>query len=267
MATEYTNPGGSGNRVGTITVTHSANLFDNSATAIAGLINGNTTENTWFFQSGKTDGEIIFQFDRTKIIDSFKWYQSNNTAHGNWRWYSSNDGSVYTARGNTVSLAGPAGGGNTEFTEPNGNTVAALYWKLKQESGSTSAGPFLREIEFKILDGEANAAIAETIGAFTQSLTAGTVNNSALTQTIDAFVQTLTAATPVSAAIAQTIPVFTQTLTVGSTIRASLSQTINAFSNITYGVPHIIHLPAGSQGWERRPGVMTVGKGGPRKFR
>lgn len=177
MTTSYSNTGGAGNRAGVITVTCRTNLFAVDATALVGLINGNTTENTWFFTAAVADGWMKFDFGvgHAKIIDGFRWYQSNNTNHGTWKWYSSDDDSTYTARGAAVTLAGPAGGGYTEFTEPAGNTVGARYWMLQQESSTTSAGPFLREIEFRIQEGAptfiAHQVTAAPTNAFTFSAT------------------------------------------------------------------------------------------------
>lgn len=177
MTTSYSNTGGAGNRAGVITVTCRVGLFNVDATALVGLINGNITENTWFFTAAVADGWMKFDFGagHAKIIDAFRWYQSNNTNHGTWKWYSSDDDSTYTARGSAVTLAGPAGGGYTEFAQPAGNTVGARYWKLNQETGSTSAGPFLREIEFKIEEGAptfiAHQVTAAPTNVFTLSAT------------------------------------------------------------------------------------------------
>lgn len=153
--TSYSNTGGAGNRAGVITVTCRTNLFAVDATALVGLINGNTTENTWFFTAAVADGWMKFDFGagHAKVIDAFKWYQSNNTNHGTWKWYSSDDDSTYSARGSAITLDSIPGGPVKEYTEPAGNTVGARYWKLNQESGTTSAGPFLREIEFSIAEG------------------------------------------------------------------------------------------------------------------
>lgn len=177
MTTSYSNTGGAGNRAGVITVTCRVGLFNVDATGLAGLINGNTTENTWFFAGGTTDGWMKFDFGvgHAKIIDAFKWYQSNNTNHGTWKWYSSDDDSTYTARGSAITLDSIPGGPVKEYTEPAGNTVGARYWKLNQESGTTSNSPFLREIEFKIEEGAptfiAHQVTVAPTNAFTFSAT------------------------------------------------------------------------------------------------
>lgn len=158
MATSYANTGGTGDRTAIITVTASASLI--ASGAVSNLVNGNTAENnTWF--NARTDGKITFDFGsgNLKIIDTFKWYQSNNSNHGTWKWEGSNDGSSYSDVGSSFTFDGGIAGAAKEFTAPlSGNTLAYRYWRLTQVSGTCNTGPFIREMEFKL---EAGAAATQ----------------------------------------------------------------------------------------------------------
>lgn len=145
----YANAGGTGDRTGSITVTTDISL---GSGVISQSVNGNTTENDWYFSSGQSFPRFIkFDFGTPKIINAFKWYQSGATDQGAWKWQSSPDDSSYTDRGNSFLLVGDAAG--SEITEPAGNTIAARYWKMVSVAGQTNGGPYQREIEFKIAAG------------------------------------------------------------------------------------------------------------------
>lgn len=164
MATSYANPGGTGDRRASITTSWSSGLF--ASGDADNLINGVTFALDCWFNAGLTTAAIKFDFGVgvAKTIDTFRWYQSNNTSHGSWQWYGSNDDATYTALGSSFSLEGPSGGGVHEITEPSGNTNGYRYYQMQRLSGNTtSAGPFLYEIEFKIDTGVAPPPPSSTI--------------------------------------------------------------------------------------------------------
>lgn len=147
-AQDYNNPGGSGNRY----------LFNTTATVGGGepmsMVDGAITATSaypggWFWNSGQTTANIVFDWFTARIIDEAKWYQSNSTTHGTWKWQGSSDGITYVDIGTSFTL----GGSTTQTqTQLNGNTTAYRFYRLQPVSASTSNSPFLEEIEFKIDD-------------------------------------------------------------------------------------------------------------------
>lgn len=149
MATSYSNSGGTGNRLGSITVTAAGSFFGD----MSGLVDGGTGTAGWFNGGAANTYTIQFDFgflDRigTKvIIDEAKWYQSASNSHGTFQWEGSDDASAWTAIGATFTL----GGATTQTqTTLSGNTTAYRYYRLKGISGTTSSAPNLQEIQFKI---------------------------------------------------------------------------------------------------------------------
>lgn len=148
---EYDHPGGTGDRT-TAIGTYAAGLF--ALGSAANLIDGNLVANNCWFNAGITNGEIRFDFGTLRSIAAFRWYQSNATSHGHWRWkagFDLADEASWAWVGSEFDLIGPPGGGFTEILEPAGNTTAYRYYKMVQTphlGESTSSGPFLREIEF-----------------------------------------------------------------------------------------------------------------------
>lgn len=160
MATSYANAGGTGDRTATITTTSApGDLF--GAGNLAKLINGDLTANDCWFNV-RSSAFMKFQFGSQKVIDTFRWKQSNGNPHGVWKWFGSNDDISYDPLGNDFTLEGVSGGAFNEITEPAGNTVGYLYYSMVQQSGGTGSGPFLYEIEFKI---DAPAAPSGTLAA------------------------------------------------------------------------------------------------------
>lgn len=151
MATSYANPGGSGDRTASITVSTTLGVTG----TLNHLVNGNLTETDFFYNGEAVSGkEVKFDFGpgASKIIDSFKWKQSTDNAQGNWKWFASNDDSSYSALGAAFDLTSFVAGAIKEFTEPAGNTTGYRYYKMVGQSGSTSSSPWVQEIEFKIDD-------------------------------------------------------------------------------------------------------------------
>jgi hypothetical protein len=165
MATAYTNPGGTGNR--TASIAASTNVP--TAGPFTNIVNGNTSEFNFSFTGTPSVAGKVITFDFgvgvSKIIDGFKWYQSDATAQGVWHWYGSNDGSSYTALGSNFSLT------NGTFTEPAGNTTGYRYYQMQGVSGTASGLPSLFEIEFRI-----DAAVAPATGTLAATESADIVS-------------------------------------------------------------------------------------------
>lgn len=135
-----------GDRTGTITVTTTATVGGGS---VSDLVNGNTTENTFFWNGAQSTRSVTYQFSSAVIINGARWYQSTATAHGTWKWQGSNDGSSWTDLGGFAQTLSRVDGSQDEFTNFGGNTTGYLYYRMLQTSGSTSSSPFLQEIEFR----------------------------------------------------------------------------------------------------------------------
>lgn len=143
VSTSYGNTGGTGARSGVITATNSASLF--ASGSMANLIDGSQA-NVAFFNGARTDGVMTFDFATAKTIDAFKWYHDSTSHQGYWKLQGSSNGSSWTDVSGMFQLTGTAAG--TEYT--NFNTTAYRYYRLLQVAGTTNAGPYTREIEFKI---------------------------------------------------------------------------------------------------------------------
>jgi hypothetical protein len=155
-ATAYANPGGSGDRQSSITVTTDISLAGGS---IAALVNGTTNSGGCDFNSGQSGKHITFDFGTGafKVIDEFKWYAGNSANHGTWLFQGSNDDTSYDDLGTPFTLNGPVGGGSVTYSVPAYNRQGYRYYRLPQISGTTSGSPTNWEIEFKIADASAPA--------------------------------------------------------------------------------------------------------------
>lgn len=136
------------NTPGAITVTPSGGLI--AAGSAANLVNGNTVESNTFFNSGITTASLIFDFGAAVVVAEARIYQDAFGQHGRWKWQGSNDNVSYFdlaalpadwfANGpNAVRILHGFGG----------NTTAYRYYKAVQVSGTTSNGPWVRELEFR----------------------------------------------------------------------------------------------------------------------
>ena len=141
--TSYANIGGAGNRTSIITFS-----CNNGAGMTNAIVNGNTTEDVCYWNSGNAVGKyMIFQFATSQNITEAKWYQGTSDEHGTWQWQGSNDGSTYASIGDTFTFGGSSPQTQTSL---NGNTLAYTYYRIIGISGTISSAPYLREMEFKI---------------------------------------------------------------------------------------------------------------------
>lgn len=145
----YSNPGGTGNRTASITVT--AQLPGGFTGPLSSLVDGTTAGDTDFFFTGGTYGDswIKFDFGSGKIINEMKWYQDTSTTHfTDAQWEGSNDNSAWTVIGSTFTL-----GGATPFqtnTTMSANTTSYRYYRIHSAAGLVSGVPYDQEIEFKV---------------------------------------------------------------------------------------------------------------------
>jgi hypothetical protein len=147
MAQSYSNPGGSGNRAGIITVTTTGNFTG----AVSLLVDGVTAAVTsMWFNSGNSGVEVKFTFAAPRLITEAKWYQSAIAAHGDWQWQGSPDNSAWTNIGSTFTLGTAA---TQTITTLSGNATAYRYYRMLQTTGTASTSPYLYEVEFSIDDG------------------------------------------------------------------------------------------------------------------
>lgn len=154
-AVSYLNPLGSGDRSGTITVTGSLGLL-NGTTSI--FVDG-AIATGFYFNTVTLDGNqwIDFDFGADYVMTEAKFKESGAVGQGTWHWEGKGDGGgsyVTTGLGSTFTLGG---GGLTDdlaytttLTESASNTNAYRYYRLVSNSGSTSNGPWVFEMMFKI---------------------------------------------------------------------------------------------------------------------
>ena len=146
-----------GDRSSSITITSS------NITVLGGslslLVNGNTTgdSSNGFYWSGtgnSSSNSVTFDFGsgNAKIISGVKWYQHDNTNHGNWSWQGSNDNSTYTNLSGTIVL-----GTNTTNEYTWSNLTSYRYIKLVGVDGSRQSSSWNTEVEFRVLSLNNNA--------------------------------------------------------------------------------------------------------------
>lgn len=154
----YANPGGTGNRTASITVTHT--LAGGITGTIDNLVDGassNSTSDSIVFSGTEVAGNYIqFDFGSPIYFTEFLWRQvagSNvNTTHGTWKWMASNTaGSGYADVGTSFTLGGGAAVAfpNTADAPQDGRR----YWRLVLVSGTGGVTVYCSEIEFKIAAG------------------------------------------------------------------------------------------------------------------
>lgn len=151
MATSYANPLGSGDRRTLIRVLSAGGLINDAgdAGAFGQSVNGNLTQNVWFFNNTSLSSSIWIQFDLgcQVVVDEAKFYQELTTAQGTWKWQGSSDESTWTDIGTSFALGGVA---TQTLTALNGNTTAYQFYRIIGVSGSTSNSPWIRQFEFKV---------------------------------------------------------------------------------------------------------------------
>lgn len=173
----YANYGGEGLRWGEMDVTTTASL--GGGTDIIRLIDGQVGSNSGtacWWSGGQSTRTLTFDWraGAAIVIDAFKWKQDNNDTHGTWVLEGSDDLSGWTQIGSSFTLGGSSTETEYDFT---GNVTPYRAHRLRQTAGTTSSGPWLQEIKFRILDestGHSSYGHAGGIGDRTASITAST---------------------------------------------------------------------------------------------
>ena len=152
----YTNSGGSGARTALISITNTISFN----AGVNALIDGSQANSIWFGGEDVTNKYIQFDFlnvGAATVVTEATWYQSGAQAEGTWKWQGSQNASSWTDIGGNFTFSAA-----TEvMTTLSGNTTAYRYYRMLGISGTTSSGPYQREVEFKI----GTAAIAATFSS------------------------------------------------------------------------------------------------------
>jgi hypothetical protein len=149
VETSYANLGGTGDRIGLISITTTASPGTgvNPIALVDGGFADTAADSYWWTstQSGRT---MTFDFGIPVLITEAKLYQDVSTGHGTWKWRGSNDNVDWIDLSANFTLAGgPAGAVQGDLSA---NTNLYRYYQLFQISGVTSSDPWQREWEFKI---------------------------------------------------------------------------------------------------------------------
>lgn len=149
----YDNPGGKGDRIGTIIIATTLTVGGSTAKLIDGLtIEGGGTG--FYFGTQAASGKYLsfdFGLGTSKLITEAKqWQASANDTQGIWRWQGSNDNSAWTNIGGTFTLGGFTTGNPLIITSLSGNSSGYRYYRILGVSGNTSDNPWQMEFEFKI---------------------------------------------------------------------------------------------------------------------
>lgn len=113
---------------------------------VDGAFASNGTD-AWWWTNGQSGRKLRFNFGSARIVNQMRWYQSSAATHGVWAMFGSNDGSSFTRLSNDFTL-----GGQLIFNYRWFNGTAYQYYELQQQSGTTSSGPWLQEVEFCVAD-------------------------------------------------------------------------------------------------------------------
>lgn len=144
----YANPGGTGDRQSIITASGGGptGLTFGGVGGAPKLVDGSLSDVIWF-PNHATDVWVEFDFlGISKVINEAKWYQSDATTHGSWK-FQGWDGGAWVDIGVTFVL-----GGSTiqTISTISANVSGYTKYRILASPGDTSFNPFIREMEFKI---------------------------------------------------------------------------------------------------------------------
>jgi len=154
----YSDPTGVG-----ITVTDQGGMLSGQGQSLppVALATNDVSRTGLFFRNGLalngSTFSLIFDFGSPTLITEDKYFQSDATAQGTWKWQGatstnswvpgSNDGSIWTDIGGTFSLATAA---TTTHTVMSGNTTKYRFYRALGISGTTSFTPWVFQFQFKL---------------------------------------------------------------------------------------------------------------------
>ncbi len=102
----------------------------------------------YFTTQTAVDKYLSFDFSEAITLTEATWTQHRTESHGTWKWQGSSNNTDWTDIGSSFTL----GGATTQYqTELNGNTTAYRYYRLLGVSGNINSGPYIYEVDFKIL--------------------------------------------------------------------------------------------------------------------
>jgi hypothetical protein len=156
-ATSYANPMGSGNRSASIAVTTTGVTGSPATKWVDGIkLNSN---NCWTNGGAASGVSWVFDFGAPQIIDEIKYFQQASTqgtyvamgSHDNSSWVTLSAPTLVNAATNTFALTG--------------NVTGFRYYKIVGVSGTSDAGYYAYEFEFKIVAaGHADATHSDSRG-------------------------------------------------------------------------------------------------------
>jgi hypothetical protein len=165
VGTAYANPGGQGNRTGSVipTTTFTLNTGFNLG-PIGGLVD-NVTGVGPLVQpaSGQTGKEFRFDFSAygKQIIDEITITTAQNHTLNQAKWQGSYDGGAsWLDLGTFVDFVGGAGGGDVIYAPMKGNQRGFTLYRIFQEETAIAADPAWMEAKFKIV----SALAADMVG-------------------------------------------------------------------------------------------------------
>jgi hypothetical protein len=136
----YQNPGGTGDRESSITLTTNFG-YNNS---IADLLNGSYSNEGYFQNTADVTGKYIqADFGTPRVVNQWRFRSAGNNAMGNYQPQASNNGSDWTNIGSPRACTMAA---TVDFDN---NTTAYRYYRLLGTSGSLSQN-WNQELEFRI---------------------------------------------------------------------------------------------------------------------
>lgn len=136
----YGNPDGNGDRQLTVTYMGSDSWAGGGPYA---ALDGSTANSGWL-NSGQT-GTLAWDFHRPRVITEITWKQSGATSQGTFNIDGSNDFSSWTTLTTGVNL-----GGTNPTVATFSNSTGYRFYRFNRTAGSTSNGPYVTEVEFKI---------------------------------------------------------------------------------------------------------------------
>ena len=139
---DYNNKYGQGDRINSVFLSTNFPGTGN----ITAMIDGNTAANDYYFTNGQSSCFFDIVFPELVLLEEIKWYQDTTADHGTWK--------IQARRGTDdfvdIGVAQTLGGATESFLSMDPQGVGYNHYRLVQETGTTSSGPYLREIEFKV---------------------------------------------------------------------------------------------------------------------
>jgi hypothetical protein len=144
-AGSWSNPLSTGDRRKLIIATSSGFVHGDANNSV----NGDTTENNWYFGGVSLSDSVWIQWDfgNSVIVDEAKFYQQDASGQGTWKWQGSDDGSSWIDIGSSFSLGGAV---TQNLTQLNGNATPHRFYRMVGVSDSTNTNPWVREFEFHV---------------------------------------------------------------------------------------------------------------------